>query len=159
MNYLSNRSTVFQFSFKCFVWYCCPCSSHSIFISGLTILLIEMWLKAGPDFEFHSGRIHLIFFLFSNLTYLILKERKGNESHIFDLSGSLIFFTPFCSVPITKMKKREISMNLGKNDESLSRDPLKLRTIEYLPLVPRRDMFLNLAFQILLLFILYYNFQ
>ena len=48
------------------------------------------------------------------------------------------------------MKKKGISMHLEKNDWSLSRDPPKPRTLEYLLLVPRKDMFLDLAFQILL---------
>ena len=100
-------------------------------------------------------------FSFSFPPYSIYRIRKkktrkeGKERLVTNIWFYLDSSSPL-SIWITRMKKKEMSTHQGINDWFLSINLLKTRTIEYLVPGPRKDMFLDLALKILLLFFVFH---
>lgn len=96
------------------------------------------------------------FFRFPPLFYLSnSKKKEGKDRLVTNIWFYFESSSPL-SMSITRMKKKEMSTHLGINDWFLSINLLKIRTIEYLVPVPRKDMFLDLALKILLLFFVFH---
>lgn len=112
--------------------------------------LIRAWtrvsLRLNPLFSFSFAPYSI---------YRIQKKKKKRGERETNIWVYLYSSSPL-SMSITRMKKKEMSTHPGINDWFLSINLLKTRTIEYLVPGPRKDMFLDLALKILLLFFVFH---
>lgn len=129
------------------VWDFCPRSSFSFPFSLFFIFYLRILLKI---WAWAQALLRLNPFFFLPLTLYLKREKGQGISH-----REWINLRCPLTVSITRMKKKGMLTHPGKNDWFLSIDPLKIRTTKYLVPVPRRDMFLDLALKILLLFSLF----